>query len=552
MPQNPLFQSNFSTDVHFKKGTASRAASTSSGARSRSRGRRRSDVGAQDRTSPRSDRPRSGSTAVGDKSGLRADNQPVPEGPELGTPLWSFRRFVLSKPAAEVDSVPPGKIVEQYKDYEAKHQNDSIERYWNAHSDHGILQDRFHPSQLQRVADQRLHRVRKASASFLQKLDTGGFNKLALSQDMRTLKDIEAVAPGLALANAALGEVPACLFPTDVKMLLIVERVPPALSVWDLHAHLSHVTAFEDVMLEATEFGSTMRTGYARFSPDADLAGALAQLKDGLKIKDVSLKVREALQEEIPNRVLLVPSSASNALRMAADQELAAELIIAIAAAVGVDKSDSENAMSLMQAAATAKQHSSVPALLDLYVLYLRHVHYCCFYRGVWCFSPWDLARLSGVACCREAGTVSTAASGEKDVWALGHSERFQALLGKVRSTVQPKTSVMAKETTELSIEEDPLRTRWQAYCSSIIVKEAEEKFRCKTCKKAFKGETYILKHILKVHGEAVTVVKDEIMAERDQAAHEFMKQAFFADAGFAHEAQAALALACASARHDD
>lgn len=551
MLQTLLSQSTFSTDADLKKDKSSQVTSMSSGARSRSGGRRRSSIRNQGCTPPRVDRPRSGFTAVAGKPPSSANNQNLPKGPELGTPLWSFRQFVLSKPAAEVDSVAPAKVVEQYKSYEAKHQKDSMERYWNAHSGHGILRDRFHPSHLRRVSDQRLQRVRKASANFLQKLNTGGFHKLALAKDIQTLKDAEAVAPGLALANVTEAEVLASLSPIDVKMPLIIEQVPPVLSVWDLHDRLSHITGWEDISLEATEFGSAMRTAYVRFSSDADLAGALAQLKDGLKIKDVSLKVRGALIEETPNRVLQVPSSASNALRMSADQALAAELIMIMEAAVGIDKMESEKAMASMHAASMdGEQHSTAPGLLDLYVLYLRHVHYCCFYRGVWCFSPWDLARLSGVACFRQAGGVNPAASGENDLWAPGHSERFQALLGKVRSTVQPQTSTT--ETDELSIEEDPLRTRWQTYCSSIIIKEAEEKFRCKTCKKAFKGETFIAKHISKAHGEAVNMVKDEIMAEREQAAHNLTKQAFFADVGFAREAQAALALECASSqRHD-
>eukprot|EP00930_Biecheleria_cincta_P035619 TRINITY_DN24486_c0_g1_i1.p1 TRINITY_DN24486_c0_g1~~TRINITY_DN24486_c0_g1_i1.p1 ORF type:complete len:559 (+),score=121.30 TRINITY_DN24486_c0_g1_i1:63-1679(+) len=537
MPQTPLSQS---TEACWT--------------RSRSGGRRRSGpLRNQLRTPPRSEsRPRRDSTAVADKCPLSANNQRLSKGPELGTPLWSFRRFVLSKPAAEVDSVAPAKLVEQYKSYEAEHQKDSMERYWNAHSGHGILRDRFHQSHLQRVADQRLQRVRKASANFLQKLNKGGFDKLTLSQDIQTLKDAEAVAPGLALAKVMQAEVPASLFPVDVKMVLIVEQVSAALSVWELHDRLCQINGFEDISLEATEFGSAMRTGFVRFSSDADLTGALAQLKDGLNVKDVNLKVRRALTEETPNRVLLVPSSASNALRMSADQTVAAELITVLEAAVGMDKTESEKALASMHAASMGgEQRSTVPGLLDLYVLYLRHVHYCCFYRGVWCFTPWDLARLSGVACCRQAAGVIPAASAENDIWAPGHSERLQALLEKARSTVLPQTSKIARETDELSIEEDPLRTRWQTYCSSVIIKEAEQKFRCKTCKKAFKGEAFVLKHILKAHEEAVNVMKDEIMAEREQAAHSFMKQAFFADVGFAREAQAALALECASGQRN-
>jgi len=435
---------------------------------------------------------------------------PNPEAPKLGMPLWSFRRHLLWKPAAEVDAKSPEQLVDEYKAYLSEHEKDSMERYWLAHHSDALLRDRYYEPNLQRAVDWKLSRVLKASETFLKNLPSGSFShlNLSLTQPVKEERD------GFDFVELEISEATRrTLKPAEPwKYCLALEEVPPSVSFWQLLEEIEEIgeklPGFEDAALVPIQ-GSLLRTGYLSFESEAQRDEAIKVLRqDGLKFGECTLHPKAAAAMS-PQLLLAVPACVEE------DAKKAVELVHALEAARGAPTAQTEKVLGAISAASGSSEH-----LLDLCIIYLRQVHFCCFYTGAWCSNAWGLLRF-GAGCIRQTEESTLQ-------WQEHHASCLAALL-------QTAKSVQHRTWAPPSLDEEPLKSRWIEHCKNAIKLEKESRYRCTICSKLFKSEDFAIKHISKMHGEAGEKLVKESLEQR-------MKEAFFADASVGPEAQAIVA----------
>ena len=73
-------------------------------------------------------------------------------------------------------------------------------------------------------------------------------------------------------------------------------------------------------------------------------------------------------------------------------------------------------------------------------------------------------------------------------------------------------------------LSDDQIKRRFDEVCHEKILEMTKEKFRCKVCKKLFKGYEYVLKHLSRIH---TTGILEEVREEFHQG---IAKKNFLAD----------------------
>lgn len=134
---------------------------------------------------------------------------------------------------------------------------------------------------------------------------------------------------------------------------------------------------------------------------------------------------------------------------------------------------------------------------LDLAIVYLRQVHFCCLMTGAIFAGPLDLSRAAGDLYLRTATSASPEPV-EPDAAVEGPlEESLQDLLDRIAFQCDPIT-------------EDAYRPQgWLIKCSHPcrmlerqVAKVDEGRYRCIHCSKLFKGPEFVIKHIRLKHEE--------------------------------------------------
>lgn len=438
-----------------------------------------------------------------------------------------FRSFVLGSSSEEAT---PEELVVKYRAYEEEHRRHCAEKFWTAYCSSGLLQDLFHENHLIWAADWKRRHARAALAHFLTSLDEGAFKDVSLTADRSSIKNLQptlSIGCGLSTGDIAVrvGTAPHFLMEHDC-FSFIVKNVPPTLSASQFCDFVGSQPGLKEAMLEPAKSGTVLRVGYARFGSETELSSAMKDLhgrtiEGGYKLQPAKVLVKDV------HKVVLVPNFGPE--RLARDSELALKLIVGLDAAVDLSPVETEQATAKLVAAAQVSGVQDVAKLLDLCVLYLRHVHNCCFYTGIWCDSGRELGRRCGLMSLRiDAGDILP------EAWAEGHAARLCTLEGCMAQSMRPTSTAPGLEDPEIS-------ALWEQHISSVVLvteDAAGQKTRCKECNKLFKSDEYVKKHVGKVHGKgcfaAVTPMVEMIKQER-------MRKAFFADHNALREAQVAL-----------
>lgn len=446
---------------------------------------------------------------------------------DLDASRLSFRRFVMAcfkKGSRSRAPSTPEDLLLQYHAYDEQHRQRCAVKFWESHGSTGLMRDRLHEANAMRRADWVFFRTRAAAGRFLTRLEKGHFKAANLMVDPGQVKDLQEVpelGPG-PRSGVILGVVPSQaphFLMQDDDCTLILEAVPPEVTAWDFCEALQNLQGFLDAHMEGPEPGSLLRTGYARFETEQDLTAAI-KAASGMELAGFPLG---ALKVPLKDRcnVLLMPSYQLEGI--AQDADLALKAIFALESALGLPKDETELAMGKLDSSGAAEGDEATRLVLDLRILYLRHVHNCCFYSGIWCEHSRELSRRCGSMCLRSTdSTVEVAETSE-------HRNRLLKLLAasKLRG-LRPLAPDL------VSLADEPLCSRWKERCSAAIKQEAESRFRCLECTKMFKGDEYIRKHLMKAHGNLIEPLLKAIHEER-------MRKAFFANNEALREAQAVL-----------
>ncbi|KAL3901404.1 MAG: hypothetical protein SGCHY_000626 [Lobulomycetales sp.] len=136
---------------------------------------------------------------------------------------------------------------------------------------------------------------------------------------------------------------------------------------------------------------------------------------------------------------------------------------------------------------------------LDLYILYLRRVHFFDYYYGMGMDSLEALNRRCGMHFRDTVQTSSKNDSPSRFFERLDN--KIQSLLGSEQITGSEVERLGGKD-VEKEVDE---------FISKHIFMVAEAKFRCEICTKLFKGPDFVSKHIRKKHPEKIVTLTDQL-----------------------------------------
>lgn len=416
----------------------------------------------------------------------------------MDEPRWNFRRFVLGL-ADKARALAPKDLIKRYEAYDREHRGACAAKFFEAHRASGLIRDKFHEESVLQTERFLMQQIQDAKAAFFSKLKAGDFKDFSLTVPAESLKALEPVSLGAGLQMGVLDEKSTLLH--SANAVLLFPGIPPSVSVWDLRAALQAPGLLE-VSLQSPEPGQLLRTGLARFAEMKDLEASMAKFK-GFTVSGFKLQPKKA-----DERVLVTPPADGD--RRAIDAALAEKVLRAIEVARGVPAEETAETVTEL-------------ASLELLVLYLRKVHCCCYYGTTWCDSAAELTRSCGLI-----GVSASDLEGDSQAWAADHDRRVTDLLRRVELVA------LRKPPSSLGLDVEPLSSRWNQRWQEVMLQESEGRFRCKECKKLFKGPDYVKRHVLKDHSVILNSLIEQIQEER-------MRELFFGDAQAVRHAQVAL-----------
>lgn len=390
----------------------------------------------------------------------------------------------------------------------------------------------LHPSYLMRAFDDLVRVTRAASVAFVASMRQGGFDGLDLSVPAEI---VDAVAVGCRGADGLVslhGVTARVLGGPDVvfdaapffaldpaKHALLLDILPPSVSVWDIREALEDCLGVVGVVMEPpfTRFGAAragsgrrpledQRTALAYFASAATLGAARQRLcsSGGLEVRGGHrlLPAATSSMAAVPTVHVVSPLAAVDLdARVATDLHLAAEVITALNAERGVTPADTD-------AVLTAGDGDEPVKLLDLRLLYLRRVHHFCFYRAELFEDALDLSHRCGIACLRaqSACLQPPAAAAAAGAAAGAHEGKLRHLLARGAIVERPALPCQV---------DDEVLVRRLEEAHSVAAKDASDCFGCALCPKAFRGKSFLKKHLLKAHPDVVAMIRADVDEQR-------------------------------------
>lgn len=284
---------------------------------------------------------------------------------------------------------------------------------------------------------------------------------------------------------------------SDVGAILF-RKIPASVSTWTLFGELSRQRGFTSASCTKPEGEKMTREMRVRYQSAEEARAALSTvaLVDALKpcLRRVSLLTPSPMLS-----AKVVPPEMSNPHRILKDLVLSARVIVKLDGLMGIPMSITE---AILTDVADDEQK------LDLQLLYLRRVHFFCFYSGLWCADEFELRNLCGCAIVRY-GLQNGVPAPQEGEFAAAHEARLEEFLMTATCPMPLRPNY-----------EDPdFKTFVAALITSMTNQLDRDQAECKQCTKKFKGGHYVAKHLLKVHAPLFESEFTEVSTKLTRAA---------------------------------
>mmetsp|Transcript_61457 Transcript_61457/g.121644 ORF Transcript_61457/g.121644 Transcript_61457/m.121644 type:complete len:488 (+) Transcript_61457:73-1536(+) len=455
---------------------------------------------------------------------------------------YVVRQFVLQHGKA----IGTKEAVVKYERYMAENDLAQLQHTW-------LFYDKYHPRSLLRFHDQRIHSCKRSADIFLHHLKDGRFSGLCLSQQQANHLDTRCIT--------CSSEAPHFLLDPDTNTI-VLSNIPTTVSFWDIFealsqscpgvliANWSHPPAADQQQRQQKQ----MREMRILFDSRNQAQAALDSLDNFPSVGPVGWStMRPTLAAESDISAATLPVEMSYPLQILMDEELSSRLVTHLDCIIGLGHKTAEALLGCCR---------SPQEQLDLNVLYLRQVHNFCFYSGIWCKDPWELKDRCGLQILRSgSGEIAQAVSCTASVAARAHKQRLERFLEEVqcdnlmplapsdgwltnfmeeniKKHSEAKFQCMAcmayfrgKECMQKHISEAHLalltkareevfmvEARANYLCEGWLTEFMEEnmkqhseaKFQCMACKKYFRGQECMQKHISEAHLDLLTEAREE------------------------------------------
>ncbi|CEL92106.1 unnamed protein product [Vitrella brassicaformis CCMP3155] len=456
-------------------------------------------------------------------------------------PLLSFRSFVINQD----EGIEPMEAVERYDDYRTKYKTHHSEKFFKDNKDAGYLPDKYRPDLQKRQHDERSAHAKQNAQQFIKLVEENAFDDLSLTVQ-HTGGSSAAVGAGEGEDDAAHTggghldpnlrketskeisghcEAPFYMQDADVNTLFF-SNVPLEISKWDCHDLLQGASGFGNVFLTEPLRSDLTRKGYARFDSDEAAATAEKTFKH-TKLKDrYVLNIQRAVPKK-KHKVRVAPADMAAPSRIQKDLQLSAQLIAKLDRewqvegvfgdeGMGGDEGYGEGEgerQGTRNPLLKAMEANTYPEAfqLDLQILYLRRVHNVCYYSAECCENERELQARCGVAFLRQRYSHNQHDDGHGAMLNGSSVEESSPWVDTFDQKIQQLLNASHREPVVLREEEEPLASKWKAYCDENTMKVEEGRFRCNICRKLFKAAEFVHKHLRNKHESALQEIIDKL-----------------------------------------
>jgi len=391
----------------------------------------------------------------------------------------SFRAFVLRELE---DDVTPEAALKEYDVHNAK----LTEQVYQKLKGSGLVFDLFHPMSKVRHYDLRKGKMHQDAAKFVSDLRSGNYAELSLRTPLHKHSG--------ACETAGHLKAPQFAFDADANVL-VFRKLKAKESVWDIYDSVCACLGFVAMSAPGRHAaGQQRREVRARFESARQARAAISDL-----VRKPSGSHPLFAHQAAKLMAMILPPEMSNPDRIVKDVSLSADVIRKLDGLFGIAADTTEAVLS---------SEAQVEMKLDLQVLYLRRVHFFCFYSSLRCADEFELSERAGAAllrCMPDDGEVAPGGD-----WSSAHESRIGTFLASDASEHMRPV---------LPNKEEVLRERNEAMCQERNKKIAEGKFKCVECGKLFKGADYVDKHIRKMHAAIFESARREAYEEDARAA---------------------------------
>lgn len=326
------------------------------------------------------------------------------------------------------ENAPSSPEASSYVAYVRKHRRAALERYFARHKAEAWFTEQYDPFRTElytsKIKDQAAQRMQQ----FKDALEGGRYEALALDDgdDLHVEGEKPAGADGIRSFPASMklpDRLQECLSRPPRGNVIALSNISPQVSVAELEALLRESFGDKFTHLELShpiKDKGNYRLGWAVFDESADLGPILTTIEEKILHGD---KIYCSAHRSFSLQIKEVHASFSSAARMDKDLEQVKTLVAILNSQMSLDG-------SFLDALAVDR---STKQLVDLLVVFLRKVHFVCYYSGVVANSATDLARQAGDICVRIRDS-SSPSSFDFDIF----DNAFAEVVEKLSATYEP------------------------------------------------------------------------------------------------------------------
>ncbi|KAJ3283963.1 hypothetical protein HK104_010145 [Borealophlyctis nickersoniae] len=394
-------------------------------------------------------------------------------------------------------SMKQSEIDRRYEIYKENFLNKQLEKFFEKEKDAEWFREKYHPKDSENLKKEVKRRRHELLVAFSKDLEDGKFDAVTFDEPTAPkIGDDETKGhdgAGNGASDPDSKEEPADTEPVYALFIKVLSVNIPRRKIIEV---CQQVEGFKYLVLSDPKPEKNMhRLGWVVFHEGTDMASAKEELNNQ-KIGDFVIHV--TMHHILPTRTRVAPGETNRPERLKHDLEQ-----IKVLAKVLDDECDFPEGQGVAQVQKRLKQKLLIAEreaskadkdkkALDLHIEYLRKVHNYDYYGGIESSSPEDHARRSAVYLRRPASQSL------RKEW----TDRLDARVDlRIRKPVDgPEITKLGGKSLDVEIEK-------HLSAAPLIKMEEAEKWRCVECKKLFKGQEFVKKHVRTKHADLLQEV---------------------------------------------
>ncbi|KAJ3123678.1 hypothetical protein HK098_001710 [Nowakowskiella sp. JEL0407] len=380
-----------------------------------------------------------------------------------------------------------GELNEKFVNYRDEFMKKVYEKFFTDNKDMAWFREKYHSVDSAPIREEVNARKREYGEKFLKELESGGIDSISFDEvegsskvaaaaaaadkqedkdDKMDDDDIPADHMYVELQSKKSSDVESEKVEIKIEPSVFIRNIPPNIKRSILMEQCKKTEGFKYLVLsDPFPTRKFIRVGWVVFEDDS-------------KLLITDAEINFTLQHKVYKQTRLMPSQFNTKERIEMDANLIKSLAQTLDQQISFDGITAiENRLKSFD----SEKHDIMKKTLDFYIEYLRRVHWYDYYTGHEAISPEDFLRRCPIQLRATASAATIVPFPERKIELL-------TIRTKIRTSF-PTGEELVKLGGKLA-DDEQIKQR--------IVRVSEGRFRCpiETCKKLFKAEEFLVKHI--------------------------------------------------------